>query len=64
MPTRAVRFSDEENEAIKEFLKNNPFLDFSTVAKMAILNFIEKPDIQLKPTKLKKNQKGSERRIQ
>lgn len=64
MPTRAVRFSDEENEAIKEFLKNNPFLDFSTVAKMAILNFIEKPDIQLKPAKLKKNEKALNRRIQ
>jgi hypothetical protein len=58
MPTRAVRFSEEENEAIKEFLKNNPFLDFSTVAKMAILKFIQKPEIQLKAAKLKKNEEG------
>tara|TARA_Y100001954_G_C15732977_1_gene564273 strand:+ start:764 stop:949 length:186 start_codon:yes stop_codon:yes gene_type:complete len=61
MPTKAVRFSDEEGKAIKKFLKQNPFLDFSTIARMAILNFIENPTIKLKPTKIKKD---LERRIQ
>ena len=61
MPTKAVRFSDDEDKAIKNFLKQNPFLDFSTIARMAILNFIENPSIKLKPTRVKKD---SERRVQ
>ena len=55
MPTKAVRFSEKEIEAINEFLKNNPYFDFSTVARMAIFKFIENPSIELLPTKLKNN---------
>lgn len=51
MSTKAVRFSEKEDEEIKEFLKNNPFLDFSTLARLAIQKFIENPEIQLKPAK-------------
>jgi hypothetical protein len=54
MPTKAIRFSDKEDKAIKEFIKNNPYFDFSTIARMAILNFIENPQIELKPTKIEK----------
>lgn len=52
MPTRGVRFSESENQAIKEFLEKNPYFDFSTIARFAILNFIEKPHIELRPTKI------------
>ena len=55
MATRAVRFSEQENKAIKEFLAQNPYFDFSTIARMAILNFIENPQIELTPSKVKKN---------
>ena len=46
MPSRAVRFSEQENEAIKNFLEKNPYFDFSTIARMAILKFIENPQIE------------------
>ncbi|MCB9092179.1 MAG: hypothetical protein H6621_00325 [Halobacteriovoraceae bacterium] len=51
MPTKAVRFTDKEDKAIKEFLKKNPNFDFSIIARMAILKCIEKPDINLIPIK-------------
>lgn len=50
MPTKAVRFSEKENEAIKKFL--NPHFDFSTIARIAILRLIENPQINLKPSKV------------
>ncbi len=48
MGTKAVRFSDKEEQAISEFLEKNPFLDFSTLARLSIMNFIENPEIKLK----------------
>ena len=56
MPTKAVRISDKEDKAIKEFLKNNPFLDFSTLTRLALSKFLENPEIQLKPNKKYSNQ--------
>jgi hypothetical protein len=52
MATRAVRFSDKEEKAIQDFLSKNPFFDFSTLARMAIINFVEKPVLHLKPTQV------------
>jgi hypothetical protein len=52
MATKAVRFSDTEEKAIKEFLKRNPYFDFSTLARMAIISFIENPNLKLKPSQL------------
>jgi hypothetical protein len=49
MGTKAVRFSDKEEAAITEFLEKNPFLDFSTLARLSIMNFIENPELTLKP---------------
>lgn len=46
---RGVRFTDTEEAMIEEFLKKNPLLDFSTLAKIAILGFLETPKIKLKP---------------
>lgn len=64
MPTKAIRFSDKEDKAIKEFLKNNPFFDFSTVARMAILKFIENPEVTLIPTKIDKKNTTNSKRLQ
>lgn len=49
MSTKAVRFSDNEEKAIAEFLEKNPFLDFSTLARLSIMSFIENPELKLKP---------------
>lgn len=49
MPSRTIRFSENEDKEIKKFLENNPFLDFSTIARLAISKFIEQPEIRLKP---------------
>lgn len=52
MSTKAVRFNDKEERAIKDFLEKNPYFDFSTLARMAIINFIEKPELRLKASTL------------
>lgn len=49
MGTKAVRFSDKEEQKINDFLEVNSFLDFSTLARIAIINFIENPELKLKP---------------
>ena len=46
---RTVRFDSSEIKRIEEFLKANPFFDFSTLTRMSIQKFIENPQIQLKP---------------
>lgn len=62
MPTKAIRFSENENDAIKSFLAKNPFFDFSTIARLAILNFIENPEIHLKAISIKKEEDNSTRK--
>ena len=64
MGTRAVRFNEKEERAIQDFLKRNPRFDFSTIARTAILGFIEKPKIDLSPTKIKLDKEKTYRRIQ
>ena len=44
---RGIRFSEKEASLIEEFLRKNPLIDFSTMAKVAILEFIRKPQISL-----------------
>ena len=46
---RAVRFSDQEEKEIQEFLKMNPLLDFSTLARMAISQFMKSPKFEITP---------------
>ena len=53
MATKAVRFSKEEEELINEFILSNPMFDFSTLARVAILNFIKNPEIKLTPVTIK-----------
>lgn len=55
MATKAVRFSDREEEMISDFLTKNPYFDFSTLTRMALLNFIQNPSLKLESTKLKSN---------
>ena len=51
--TRAIRFPKEEERQIEEFLEQNPFFDFSTLARMAILDFIKNPKITIKAVQSK-----------
>jgi len=46
--TRTVRFSERELKRIDQFLSQNPFLDFSSLARLAISKFIESPSIEVK----------------
>ena len=48
---RGIRFTREEEDQIERFLKSNPLIDFSTVARIAILEFIKKPKINLVPAR-------------
>lgn len=49
MVTKAVRFSQEDDQLIKEFLRKNPVFDFSMLARTAILNFMQNPQIKISP---------------
>ncbi|MFT6631939.1 MAG: hypothetical protein ACJAS4_001900 [Bacteriovoracaceae bacterium] len=64
MPSRAVRFSEQENEAIKTFLEKNPYFDFSTIARMAILKFIENPQIEFTPSTITKKENTNQQEVQ
>lgn len=48
---RGVRFTEKEESLIEEFLRKNPYLDFSTLAKISILEFIKRPEINFTPVK-------------
>lgn len=49
--TRAIRLSDQDEALIKEFLSQNPFFDFSSLARTSILSFIENPQLEVTPIK-------------
>lgn len=59
--TRAIRVSEQEEKLIQEFLKKNPFLDFSTLARLAIRRFIENPHLEVRG--IKSNSKKMEAHI-
>ncbi len=64
MATKAVRFTQEEEKDIQVFLQENSFLDFSTLARLAIKKFIENPELEFKPIKPKsKNQEQKNGRV-
>lgn len=58
--SRTVRFKAEEIRLIEEFLKANPFLDFSTVTRLAVMQFIKSPNISIQPVTA--SSKGSTKR--
>ncbi len=60
---RGVRFSEAEEEMIEEFLRKNPFFDFSTLAKISILDFIRKPEINLTPIAIKSKKEAKDVRL-
>lgn len=49
--TRAIRLSQPEDKLIEEFLKNNTFFDFSSLARAAIISFIKNPRLEIRPVK-------------
>jgi len=57
--TKAIRLSDKEEKLIEEFLSKNPFFDFSSLARTAIMSFIENPQLQITPVKPKNVLKNS-----
>ena len=51
---RTLRLKPEEGQRIDEFLDQNPFFDFSTLARIAITEFIQNPKLQLNAVGLTK----------
>lgn len=49
--TRAIRFSERDEALIAKFLEENEIFDFSTLARIAILNFIANPSVSFRPVK-------------
>lgn len=49
--THTVRLSDADCKSIDEFLTLNPFFDFSSLARTAIVEFIKAPTLQIQPIK-------------
>jgi len=52
--TRAIRLQDHEDKQVQDFLNQNPFFDFSSMARMAITRFITNPQIEIRPVKTRK----------
>ncbi len=46
--TRTIRFGPEDLRQIEEFLRRNPFLDFSTLVRIAVVKFMEKPSLEVR----------------
>jgi hypothetical protein len=57
--SRTVRFSSKEAKEIEQFLRDNPFLDFSTLARLALAEFIRDPKIKINPLYPHKNIKAA-----
>ena len=53
--TRTVRFKKDELKLIDQFLEKNPFFDFSSLARLAIKQFIREPKFDVTPVNPKKN---------
>lgn len=51
--TRAIRLKDSEEQLVSQFLRENSFFDFSSLARMAILGFIKNPSVTIRPLKVK-----------
>jgi len=59
--SRAIRFSDSEEKQIEEFLRRNPIFDFSKLARMAILDFVENPKVNVHPVRSEKESSSRRR---
>jgi hypothetical protein len=49
--SRTVRFKPHELDRIDQFLAQNPFFDFSSLARIAIQKFIENPKLKVSGVK-------------
>ncbi len=47
--SRTVRFKEPEVRLIDEFLKRNAFFDFSSLTRIAVMEFIKQPTVQITP---------------
>jgi hypothetical protein len=47
--SRTVRFKKNEADLIDRFLRENPFFDFSSLSRVAVLRFIKDPKLDLRP---------------
>jgi hypothetical protein len=47
--SRTVRFKLEEMKLIEEFLRENPFFDFSSLTRTAIMQFVKNPKLVVRP---------------
>jgi hypothetical protein len=55
--SRTVRFKSNEVRLIDEFLEKNPVFDFSTLTRIALLEFIKNPSLEIYPV-AKKDKRG------
>lgn len=58
---RGIRFNNKEESLVEEFLNENPLIDFTTLAKIAILEFVKRPQITLRP--VLRNQKTRSKNV-
>jgi hypothetical protein len=56
---RGMRFTDVEDLEVEEFLEKNPVLDFTTLARLAIMGFVRNPTTTFQPVERKPTKKVS-----
>ena len=49
--SRTVRFKKDEADLIDRFLQSNPFFDFSSLTRIAMMQFIQDPRLPLNAVK-------------
>lgn len=49
--SRTIRFKKDDLRDIEEFLVQNPVFDFSTLVRISIRKFIEKPELVVRAVK-------------
>jgi hypothetical protein len=45
--SRTIRFKKDELDLIEKFLAKNPFFDFSSLTRIAVVEFVKNPPIQI-----------------
>lgn len=58
---KTVRFKEEEMNTVQDFLKRNPGIDFSTLIRIAVSQFIASPS--LKSLEKKKTDKSNSEEV-
>jgi hypothetical protein len=56
--SRTTRFKEDEIRLIEEFLDKNPFFDFSTLTRTAVIEFIKNPSVRITPVSPKGSKSG------